>query len=407
MPMMKVERYQQVSESHRRFKKTLAILLLLAVTASGAYFFFSDSSVKPIQPSENISATAPSVDTEVTSREDSVSSTEPTAQDGNTNKNDRVPRISNSTTAEDAKSEKSKPTRQKRATEAVGSQRMSMPRVVATEELALSGTKAPAQVVSTNKSPEEKAESITVQEPGPFTASSPPTDPQAKTAVEFWLWLGSGMNFQYYKQTLPNIEGEATFQNIQGPTALIRAGAQGEKYGLDVSYKETPGKMETSETITVTNGNYNWRTVSGEGLYRLNDHWNLRSGLQYHLMPFMALNATTATLDVKSNTLAMFTLGFDRSFLLSDRLRGEWQMRYQHPLLSGSTDGTPFEITPKFAFDGSIGGVYSLTKIVRLGLYWYGQWHEYNFKYGRGADQFVGNQTLFYSNVEIRFGLEF
>ena len=254
------------------------------------------------------------------------------------------------------------------------------------------------------------------------TAQSPSQDPAPKpsqfpTAVvfisdpqknpEFWLWIGAGMNFQYYNQSIPGISGEATFQNIQGPTSLIRLGAQGETLGLDLSYKETPGKMSSSSTIAVTNGNYSWRTLSAEGLYRKDDDLNFRAGFQHHSMPFMSLDATTAIVDVKANTLTMATLGFDRSFKFSDKLRGEWQMRYQHPLLSGSTDAIPFSVTPKFAFDGSIGSVYSLNKTARAGLYWYGQWHEYGFSYDRGTNAFSGSQTLFYSNVEVRLGLEF
>ena len=249
-----------------------------------------------------------------------------------------------------------------------------------------------------------------LQDPAPKTSQFP-TEVACATEQrknpEFWLWIGTGMNFQYYKQSIPGISGEATFQNIQGPTSLIRGGAQGETLGLDLSYKETPGKISSSSTITVTNGNYIWRTLSVEGLYRKSDDWNLRAGFQHHSMPFMSLDATTAIVDVKNNTLTMATLGFDRSFKFSDKLRGDWQMRYQHPLLSGSTDATPFSVTPKFAFDGSIGSIYSLSKTARVGLYWYGQWHEYGFSYGRGTNAFSGSQTLFYSNVEVRLGLEF
>ncbi len=228
-----------------------------------------------------------------------------------------------------------------------------------------------------------------------------------KTFIEFWLWLGSGMNFQYYKQSIPNINGEATFQNIQGPTLLIHGGAQGKTFGMDLSYKETPGKMASSSSITVTNGKYNWRTLSTEGLYRFDENWNFRLGFQNHLMPFMVLDATSAILDVKTNTLTMLTFGFDRRLQVTSKLRAEWQMRYQQPLLSGSTDGTAFNVKPKFAFDGSVGSVYSLSDTTRLGIYWYGQWHQYSFIYGRGVNEFSGSQTLFYSNIEIRLGLEF
>jgi hypothetical protein len=224
---------------------------------------------------------------------------------------------------------------------------------------------------------------------------------------EFWLWIGLGTNFQYYRQTIPSIEGDAIFQNIQGPTAVFRAGFLGASLGLDISVNDTPGKMEGSSSLTVTNGSYHWQSLSAEGLYRLPSQWLLRFGIQHHVTPFMVLDATTANLDVRTNTLSMLTAGFDRSFILSEKLRAEWAMRYQQPVVSGSGDGSPFSVSPKFTFDGSIGGVYLLTKTQRLGVYWYGQWHEYSFDYGRGAGQFSGQQTLFYSSLDMRYGLEF
>lgn len=224
---------------------------------------------------------------------------------------------------------------------------------------------------------------------------------------DFWFWFGSGVNFQYYKQTIPSLEGQTTFNNIQGPTAVVSGGFQGETLGLDVSFKDTPGKMDSSATVDVSNGAYHWQILSVEGLYRTKNQWNARFGVQHHLMPFMALDAQTAIVDVKSNTLTMLTAGFDRNFPLTKDLRAEWMMRYQFPLLSGSSEGAPFEVTPRFAFDGSLGGVYSLDKRTRLGVYWYGQWHEYSFNYGRGSDSFSGEQTLFYSSIEMRLGFEF
>lgn len=348
-------------------KKAFVALLLIGFTIGGGYLFFSSSFTKSISPSEN-----------------SLGGVKPLGPDG------RLARVVASSDAIESAPVVQKP-------------------LLAAELKAKSEPRAESKPEATEKiEPPIIVKSETVEPRAVVEESqAPKQETAAKTFPELWLWLGAGVNYQYHRQSIPNIDGEVLFQNIQQPTAFLRAGMQGETFGLDLSYKQTPGKMESSDTVTVTNGSFQWRTVSVEGLYRLNEHWNLRSGLQHHLMPFMALDATTATIDVKSNTLTLFTVGFDRYFHLSENLRAEWQIRYQHPLLSGSSNGNPFSVTPKFAFDGSVGTVYSLTKISRLGLYWYGQWHEYDFNYGRGGSQFTGSQTLFYSNVELRLGLEF
>lgn len=224
-----------------------------------------------------------------------------------------------------------------------------------------------------------------------------------------WLWFGIGANYQYYLQTVPDL-GEARFENIVGPTWLVRAGVQSALFGVDLSYKDTPGKMNSSETVVISNGDYNWKTYSGEILYRFSRelNWTLRAGFQHHLAPFMHRDPIDPVIEVRNVALTMLTAGFDRVFPISDWLRFEWQMRYQHPLLARAVDGTEFNVKTTFNFDGSLGAVMAVGERARIGLFWYGQWHQYQFNYG-GSNTwaFSGDQTLFYSNLELRFGLEF
>lgn len=106
--------------------------------------------------------------------------------------------------------------------------------------------------------------------------------------------------------------------------------------------------------------------------------------------------------------MTMATLGFEKKFPVSKKLRGEWMTRYQYPILVGTSSGSNFTVNPEFAFDGSIGGVYQYNESFRFGLFWYGQWHQYGFKYGPlDSTAFSGRQTLFYSNVDLRLGWEF
>lgn len=246
--------------------------------------------------------------------------------------------------------------------------------------------------------------------PDTGSASTAPLnlDQQQSSSVKHWVWAGSGYNYQYYQQSIPSVDGSAKFNNVQGPTAIVRAGFEGDTMGLDASYKSTPGRMESSSSVDVTNGNYNWQTFTLEGLYRLSALWNVRFGVQHHIMPFMVLDPNTATVDVDSNTLTLATLGVDRSFPLSPKWRAEWMMRYQQPLMANAAKGASFSVDPKFAFDGSVGTVYNLSDQLRLGFYWYGQWHRYSFSYSSSStSRFSGEQTLFYSNIEARFGFEF
>ncbi len=262
----------------------------------------------------------------------------------------------------------------------------------------------------TSQKPEMKAEEAEISPP-PQQESSPVVTmkPTGRKALdpEFWLWGGIGENYQYYKQSVPSNAGSAEFQNITAPTLYLSVGAQGENFGAEFVHKETPGKMSAPAGSTITNGAYIWKSLSTEGLYRPDDsNWRFRFGVQSHSMPFMVYTPSLALLDIKTNSLVMATLGFDRTYLISNKLRGEWQLRYQHPVTSGASSGDSFKLSPQFAFDGSVGVIYQVTDRFRLGMFWYGQYHHYRFDYS-GSSNFSGEQTLFYSNAELRAGFEF
>ncbi|RYZ93628.1 MAG: hypothetical protein EOP06_00230 [Proteobacteria bacterium] len=225
----------------------------------------------------------------------------------------------------------------------------------------------------------------------------------------FWLWVGTGANLQVYRQTLSSFKGQAEFQNIKGPTFLARGGLQGEKFGLDIAYKSSPGSVKSAGDVSVIAGVYQWRTLSVEGLCRLGSAHDarIRLGVQHHGMPFIRLDPAQSTITVEENTLSLFTLGLEKEFRVTPKLRSELLLRYQHPFSSSAGVGAAFDVSPRFAFDGSIGGVYNLTEHARIGLYWYGQFHSYGFQYRDRNESYSGRQQLFYSNIEARIGLEF
>jgi hypothetical protein len=84
-----------------------------------------------------------------------------------------------------------------------------------------------------------------------------------------------------------------------------------------------------------------------------------------------------------------------------------WLMRYQYPLTSKADGASQWSMQPVFAFDGSIGASYNITRQLKLGLFWYGQWHQFNYTYSDGTVVDSGFQSLFYSNVDVRLGIDF
>ncbi|MBX3034917.1 MAG: hypothetical protein KF865_13435 [Bdellovibrionaceae bacterium] len=240
--------------------------------------------------------------------------------------------------------------------------------------------------------------------------AAPGEAPRALTpapAVQAWLWFGTGLNFQSQEQSVPDL-GTARFQNIQGPNWLWRGGFWLSHWGLDLTYKDTPGKMNSSDSVVITNGAYNWRHITTEALYRssTDSDWAWRFGLQHHMVPFMDRDPVDAVIDIKSNSLTLLTVGVERFVPVSEDVRVEWQMRYQHPVASASSNASRFKVSPGVAFDGSVGGVIRTGGNSRLGLFWYGQWIQYRFEH-EGATSFNGDQRLFYSSMEVRYGFEF
>lgn len=119
----------------------------------------------------------------------------------------------------------------------------------------------------------------------------------------------------------------------------------------------------------------------------------------------MFLNAD-ADLNLKENKMNNASFG-----LLAEVQRRKWAFywltRYQFPFASTAEGSNQYEIKPTFAFDGSIGTSYNLSQRLRLGLFWYGQWHQYNFVYGDADVTNAGFQSLFYSSIDLRLGFDF
>lgn len=229
----------------------------------------------------------------------------------------------------------------------------------------------------------------------------------------WWAWLGSGMNYVDYRQSVPG-RGTLTSQSPKGPSQYVEGGyiSKGGLGGI-MSYKNTPGEIIV-DNATIDNGAYNWSTFSIEALGRRLSgfsrpdnkiYYGARIGVQQHKTPFVFLDAD-ANLQLKTNQMNTASLG-----VLGEWFRRRWSyhwlVRYQFPFSSQAEGSNQFSITPTFAFDGSIGTSYYFTEQLKAGLFWYGQWHQYNFIYGDDQVTNEGFQSLFYSNIDLRLGFDF
>lgn len=231
------------------------------------------------------------------------------------------------------------------------------------------------------------------------------------TRSEFWAWLGGGYNFTDYRQSIPG-RGTLDFRNVIGPTRYFEAGISRKGLGGLFTYKENPGKI-MFDNASVDRDIYNWMHYSLEAQIRARTPiilWNrpvivgYRLGLQHHQVPFVLLNG--------SDQLEQKTMKMDSASAggLIQWSRANWNyyglLRYQFPLVYSAEGSSRFKLNPIFAFDGSIGTSYDITKQWRAGAFWYGQWHQFDFTYSDGQVSNKGFQSLFYSTVDLRLGFQ-
>lgn len=272
---------------------------------------------------------------------------------------------------------------------------------------------APPPPVQTLAQSEEPSQA---REPAEETSTSVlKIDERKLTAWEkvgYWIWMGTGVNFFDVRQTVSNT-ADVAYKNIAGPSFFAEAGYMAKsRLGAIFGYKRTPGEVRI-ENYPVNKREFVWDTYSLEGIFglpwasRILNHtinWGLRAGVQQHSFPFLYIETGRNVINSQSEMTAA-SLGF---FLeTTGRWKQHMHMRWQQPIASSTTGGNSFEIQPRMAFDGSVGTSYLLTERLKTGLFWYGQMHNYNFTYRSATQSNSGYQSLFYSNMELRLGLDF
>ena len=73
-----------------------------------------------------------------------------------------------------------------------------------------------------------------------------------------------------------------------------------------------------------------------------------------------------------------------------NRWRYYWNARYQYPVSLSSASS---QLKTSFAFDSSLGTAYYVTRQFKTGLYWYGQWQQFNFTSSDAAIVNSGSQA--------------
>jgi hypothetical protein len=227
-----------------------------------------------------------------------------------------------------------------------------------------------------------------------------------------WIWAGLGANFLSVKQAISDT-ADVQYRDLNGPSSYLEAGFLSNKhFGIVGSYKRTPGEIKI-ESQDVADPAFAWDIYSLEGLYALPLRslilgtpviWGVRAGFQYHEFPFLYVGTGRAVMTARNNML-MASLGAFAD-TQAKRWNYHWLMRYQHPMRSSSDDGNSFSVDPSLALDGALGASYRFGDRWRTGLFWYGQFHQYKFDFGSQNRSSQGEQSLFFSNLELRLGFD-
>lgn len=230
----------------------------------------------------------------------------------------------------------------------------------------------------------------------------------------FWAWMGTGLNYVNFKQNYDSRgDLDSKSKNDKLGQFLEVGYVSDTGMGGILSYKSTPGQITVSNAA-IDKNNYTWTTLSLEGLLlktapfrvfgrRLN--YGPRLGIQSHTVPYVFLNGSNG-LELKENNMLMGSVG-----LMGEIPSGHWRfhsyMRYQLPISAQSGGAAEFKVKSKVTFDGLVGTSYYFTPSFKTGLFWYGQWLYFDSLYSDGAVVNSGNQSLFYSVMDLRFGFEF
>ncbi len=249
-------------------------------------------------------------------------------------------------------------------------------------------SRAPAAV----EIPREEAKSI-----APVLPAKKPKGPP-----NLFVALGAGLNYLNFAQTgveVQNIE----YASAQGPSYSFLMRAQvSDAVAIEGVHSSQPGKIKSSQ-VSVTNANFNWSYQSLEAIYGMPSGFTVRGGFQRHTLPYLQV-VTLTRLEVRDYTQTMASIGAGYAWKRLDKWRPQVFLRYQVPIAFSESNGDQLQNEARFAFDGSLGVNRILSRNFTLGMFWYGQWHEYDYSMFNPSTGLPdsGQSKYFFSNLELR-----
>ena len=233
------------------------------------------------------------------------------------------------------------------------------------------------------------------------------------------LWFGVGYNFLQFEQASPTIQADLAYDSFKAPAIFFRLWNNlTDSFDINFEYKVSPGNVSSNEDLTVTSGSYDWSIITLEAEYSPKSWQNktllgfatdyaVKVGFQQHTVPFIrrVQDSPSQIAEIATNDILMATLGGQLNVKVGARWIYEVFMRYQLPM----TNGDVFDLTSSFTFDGSVGAIYKLNRNWRIGGFWYGQSHSYDYEGHTDpvtSSETSGDMSLFFSNAELRLGYE-
>ncbi|MCB0415059.1 MAG: hypothetical protein KDD50_12045 [Bdellovibrionales bacterium] len=230
------------------------------------------------------------------------------------------------------------------------------------------------------------------------------------TACENCIWMGFGFGILNYKQDPPQNLKPIDYGSITAPNFSLRGSVKlAQKWNLRWDAHSLTAQDLSSSDLQVSllskaiAWNYygleaEWKAFSKGTLFGYASQTSLIFGVQSQAMPFV--------IDAGSNQFSIGTFSFNSLslggvILLNAHKRWQYEafMRLQ-VALSGDGD---VKLDSGFAFDGSIGTIYNMTKSWKLGIFWNGQYHGYNYSIGASP----GTYSLLASQFDFSLGYHF
>ncbi|MFZ4404208.1 MAG: hypothetical protein ACOYOK_08925 [Pseudobdellovibrionaceae bacterium] len=234
--------------------------------------------------------------------------------------------------------------------------------------------------------------------------------PQWDFVRHFWLWFGMGTSYQIHTNTLTTIEQKYSFNSMQLPSYQFSTGWAEEHWGLDLFYRDNPGLVKRTATIPVVDGQYRWKTMGAEAIYRPNgdQYFNFNIGLRMDTLPFTALDNSSGSVVLKDHSIQFLTLGIENRRPIAKRLISQYGLRYLHPISSDISGSTSYNLSPKYAFQGNIEAIHYLKDSIFLSSGLKVEWLDYDYSYAdANVTSHQGHIRMIMSNIEIKLGYEF